>query len=106
LPPLVELLRDLDPRVVEGAAEALGAAKHAPAAGPLADAMTGASLRVRCALRAALVAILGKDHGLDGAAWRAAIDGKKPEPAVVAADEPKMPTFFGLPVASDRLVIV
>jgi HEAT repeat protein len=103
---LTEALRDPDTRSVELAAAALAQAKHQPAAPALADAMLAAPLRVRCALRAALVEILGKDYGLDGAAWRAAIDGRKPAPAVVPADQPKPPEFFGIPVASDRVVVL
>ena len=103
---LTEALHDADPRTIEIAAATLGEAKHQPAAPALADAMLTAPLRVKCALRAALVAILGKDFGLDGAAWRAAIDGKQPAPAAVPADEPKHPQFFGIPVVSDRVVVI
>jgi hypothetical protein len=106
LPPLTEALRDLDPRVVAAAADAVGAAKHQPACAALADVLDTAPLRVRSAARAALAAIRGKDYGLDAAAWRTVLDGKKPEPPVVAADQPKMPQFFGMPVASDRVVVV
>jgi HEAT repeat protein len=103
---LTEALHDSDPRTLEIAAAALGEAKHQPAAPALADAMLTAPLRAKCALRAALVATLGKDFGLDGTAWRAAIDGKQPAPAAVPADAPKHPEFFGIPVASDRVVVI
>lgn len=103
---LTEALSDSDARSVEVAAAALAKAKHKPAAAAMADAMLTAPLRVKCALRAALVEILGKDFGLDGAAWRTAIDGKQPAPAPVAADQPASPTFFGIPVASDRVVVL
>lgn len=106
LAPLTDALHDLDPRVVETAAKALAAAKHAPAAGALVDAMSTAPLRLRWVLRESLAAILGKDVGLDAAAWRAVVDGKKPEPAAVPAGEPKLPQFFGIPVASDRVVVL
>lgn len=106
LPALVECLHDLDPRVVETAADALGAAKHQPAATTLVDAMAAAPLRTRTALRAALAAIVGKDYGLDPAPWRDALAGKKPEPPVMPAGAPKPPDFFGIPVASDRVVVV
>ena len=106
LAPLTDALHDLDPRVVEAAAAALGAAKHQPASSALVDAMATAPLRLKCTLRAALAAIVGKDYGLDAAAWRSVLDGKKPEPPVVAAGDPKMPQFFGIPVASDRVVVV
>jgi HEAT repeat protein len=106
LAPLAEALHDTDPRNVEVAAAALAKAKHQPAAPALADAMLTAPLRVKCALRAALVEILGKDYGLDGAAWRNAIEAKGPAPAVVPAAEPKHPEFFGIPVASDRVVVL
>ena len=103
---LTDALHDPDMRSVEIAAEALAKAKHQPAAGALADAMLTSPVRVKWALRAALVEILGKDHGLDPAAWRAAVDGKQPAPPVVAAEEPKPPEFFGIPVRSDRVVLV
>ena len=103
---LTDALRDPDPRTVEIAAVALGKAKHAPAATAMADAMLTAPLRVKLVLRAALAETLGKDVGLDPAAWRAVIEKKQPAPPPVAADEPKLPTFFGIPVASDRVVVV
>ncbi len=106
LAPLTDALHDLDPRVVETAAVALAAAKHTPAATALADAMSTAPLRTKYVLRESLAAIFGKDVGLDAAAWRSVIEGKKPEPAVVPADQPKLPVFFGIPVASDRVAVV
>jgi hypothetical protein len=106
LAPLTDALHDIDPRVVEAAAAALGAAKHQPATSALVDALATAPLRVRCTVRAALAAIVGKDFGLSAAAWRDFVDGKKPEPPVVAADDPKMPKFFGIPVASDHVVVL
>jgi HEAT repeat protein len=106
LPPMTDALRDLDPRVVAAAARALGEAKHQPATAALVDLLGTAPLSVRCDARAALAAIHGKDFGLDAAPWRAFMEGKKPEPPVVAAGEPKMPSFFGIPVASDRAVVV
>jgi HEAT repeat protein len=106
LAPLTEALRDLDPVCVEIAADALGKAKHLPAADALADVLATAPLRARVAARSALVSILGRDHGLDAAAWRAALAGKKPAPPVVPADSPALPSFFGIPVASDRVAVL
>jgi HEAT repeat protein len=106
LTPLTDVLHDLDPRIVETSAAALGAAKHQPASGALVDAMAAASLRSKLALRGALTSIVGKDYGMDPAAWRDALSGKKPEPPVVLATAPKPPEFFGVPVASDRVAVV
>jgi HEAT repeat protein len=104
--PLTDVLHDLDPRIVETSAVALGGAKHQPASGALVDAMGAASLRTKVALRAALASIVGKDYGMDPAAWRDVLSGKKPEPPVVAGGGTKMPEFFGIPVASDRVAVV
>jgi hypothetical protein len=106
LAPLTDALHDLDPRVVETAATALAAAKHTLAASAMVDAMSTAPLRLKYVLRASLAALLGKDVGLNAAAWRDVIEGKKPEPAVVPADQPKLPQFFGISVATDRVVVL
>ncbi len=106
LPPLTDALHDLDPRIVETAAVALGAAKHQPAAAALADAMAAASLRTKLALRGALASIAGKDYGMNPAAWRDALSGKKPEPPVVVGADPKTPEFFGVSAATDRVAVV
>jgi HEAT repeat protein len=103
---ITEALGDPDPRVVEAAANAVLKAKHAPAAPALAEAMAIVPRRVQFTVRAALAALLGKDVGMDAAAWKAVISGKKPEPPTVAADQPALPKFFGIPVASDRIAIV
>lgn len=106
LPALVDALHDSDPRIVEAAAEALGKAKHTPAAEVLAGVMATAPLRGRIAIRSALVAILDRDVGLDPAAWNDLVAKKQPEPPAVPATEPQVPAFFGIPVASDRVAIL
>jgi hypothetical protein len=103
-PALVDCLKDSDARVVEEAAKALGEAKHDAAKTALADALVLAPLRVKWTIRGALTAIVGKDYGLDAAAWRAAIEGKPG--AVVASDQPASPQFFGIPVVSDRVAVL
>jgi hypothetical protein len=96
LTPLTSLLGDGDPRVVEAAALALAKTKHAPAVGPLTDALRRAPLRTREALRGALAALTGRECGHDADAWKAG----------GTAPAPKIPVFAGLPVPSDHVAIV
>lgn len=99
---LIDLLGSDDPRVLEVAAQALadmGSKKAAPA---LIQAMNGSPLRTVEELRIALKALTEQDHGHDAAAWKAAIvDGDEK----ARGAHPKFPEFFGIPVASDRVVI-
>lgn len=97
LPDLVSMLGDTNPRVVEAAAEALAKTKHEPAVKPLAEAMRGGNFRTREELRNALRAITGRDAGHDADAWEKA-DGK--------AAPPKVPSFAGMPVPSDRVALL
>ncbi len=97
-------LRDLDPRVVRAAAAELAAAGRKEAAPDLATALGGANaLRTREELRAALRTLLGRDLGYDAPAWASLAAGESPpEPASL----PQLPTFFGIPVASDASVVL
>jgi len=106
LAPLIDVLHDLEPRIVETAAAALGGAKHQPATNALIDAMAAASARTRIALRGALTAIVGRDCGSDPAAWRDALAGKATAPLGAPAAAAKPPCFFGIPETSDRVAIV
>ncbi|MCG3133042.1 MAG: hypothetical protein HMLKMBBP_00133 [Planctomycetes bacterium] len=97
LPLVADRLSDLDPRVVEEAANAVGKAKFADAKDALVGALSGAPLRVKEAIRAALREITGKDFGTDPEAWRA---------EKASASLAVTPSFFGMPVASDRVAVV
>ena len=99
---MVELVGDRDSRIAEAAARFVGEAKHAPATAKLVDALAPSPLRARAAIRDALVAITGKDFGFDASAWRAHLDGKTPATTVPAP----LPEFFGIPVASDRVLVL
>lgn len=98
-PKLVELLGNPDPLVNEIAARALGDRKHKDATDALVDLLEAAPLRGREVVRAALRDITGKDCGHDAAAWRKTLAGKQAEP-----DKVKLPTFFGVEIATDRAV--
>lgn len=96
-PLLIELTSDLDPRVCIAAAEALGAIKHEPAKDALISALGSSSIRVREAARAALKEITGKDCGWSADAWKTLTPGTLP---------PAGPSFFGISVASSRVVVI
>lgn len=99
---LIGLLGSEDPRVLEVAAAALADLGSKKAAPSLIEAMNGSPLRTVEELRKALRTITEQDHGHDAAAWKAAIvDGDKK----ARGAQPKFPEFFGIPVASDRVVI-
>lgn len=94
-PHLEALLRDRNPRVVEQAAKGLADLRHAASVPALAEAFAGAPLRTKEAVRAALRALTEKDFGHDGEAWKA---------GAAAKPLPVLPKFFGIEVASDRVV--
>lgn len=96
-PILVELVSDLDARVAIAAVEALGAMKHEPAKDALIAALGSSSIRVREAARAALKEITGKDCGWSADAWKTLTPGALP---------PVGPAFFGISVASSRVVVI
>ncbi len=98
------LVADSDERVVRCAADALVRADRKDAAKDIATALgAAASLRTREHLRGALRALLGRDLGYDAAAWQSlAAGGSPPAPNAL----PKLPTFFGLDVASDRFALL
>ncbi len=96
-PLLVELISDLDWRVAVAAIEAVGAMKHEPAKDALIATLSSSSIRTREAARAALKEITGKDCGWDADAWKTLTPGTLP---------PAGPSFFGISVASSRVVVI
>lgn len=100
--PLVSVLDDPDPRVIEVAADALRDRGHTAAAPALVEAMRGSPVRTVETVRQALVSLTEQDHGHDVEAWAAAVGEGK---AAKRGKAPEFPEFWGIPVASDRVVI-
>lgn len=104
---LIKLLDADDPRLVEIAAQAVGAAKLESSAEALIAAFEGSPLRTRNEVRLALANIAGKDLGLDPAAWKAWLAAKKEGAADPGKAVPvKLPKFFGTDVPSDRVIVL
>jgi len=99
-------LHDTSVRVVRAAATALAAAGHKPAAAEMAKELQRSHwVREREVLRQSLQALLGKDFGYDAEKWPAAAAGKPVEPTA-PADLPKQPEFFGVPVATNSVLVM
>jgi hypothetical protein len=103
-PVLLALLEHKDWQLRAAAARALAAYADREAVGPLAVALATTRGRARADVLAALEKITGQAFGNDPEAWKRLAQGA--DPGTIAAKPSLPPSFLGVPVYGERVVVV
>ncbi len=111
---LSQLVLDSDDRISRAAVDGLGAiervadAEHQAALEAIVSVLKGADrIRTKESCRQALRTLLGVDMAYDAAGWRRAAKLKRDGGAMpTGLAAPELPTFFGMPVASDSVLLL